>query len=393
MRVFNVALVFCVLFPLSNLIYPSLFPFSFRCFVRVSLTRTQTTHPPCCPMHPSFLPAGKNSTKTLLADRRAGATKRRSVIGKIGAALPTIGRKRSTTSGGGGADDAGLLDADDDENPGNAEGSSFDAFRKSSLKKMMEKESASKKVAAVEGEEQGEYDMNGGLRDFGLDGEDFGDAPPPPPRTASFKRANPAPVEESDYIAPGGGTTGGTTLASKPAPVVEESDYIAPGGGTTGSMKQASKQAPVEVEGDYIAPGGAVVKAAAAEAVVTLPAPAVDTKEIQVTLGLDDEGISFYIALWEYVDVNKVNRIAGKTALGFLQSSNLSNKQLRDIWAASDTKQPRGSLTRDEFFVACKLVALKQQGKPAQVSNLTIEVGPPKFSEVEPQEDDDDEVF
>jgi hypothetical protein len=66
--------------------------------------------------------------------------------------------------------------------------------------------------------------------------------------------------------------------------------------------------------------------------------------------------------------------------------------------ALSDSKQPRGSLTRDEFFVACKLVALKQHAKPATVENLDMEVGLPSFAAFSniiagEEENPDDEIF
>jgi hypothetical protein len=35
---------------------------------------------------------------------------------------------------------------------------------------------------------------------------------------------------------------------------------------------------------------------------------------------------------------------------------------LKIVWSASDTAAPKGQLNKEEFFGACKLIAVKQSG-------------------------------
>lgn len=65
-------------------------------------------------------------------------------------------------------------------------------------------------------------------------------------------------------------------------------------------------------------------------------------------------------------------------AARFLKRSGLSDVVLSRIWDLSDPGG-RGSLDKAGFFVALKLVALAQAGRDINVSNLNMELPPPKM--------------
>ena len=52
---------------------------------------------------------------------------------------------------------------------------------------------------------------------------------------------------------------------------------------------------------------------------------------------------------------------------------------LRDIWSTADTTSPRGKLQKAEFFFACKLVAVCQQGGPITPQASTTPTPLPKL--------------
>jgi len=58
-------------------------------------------------------------------------------------------------------------------------------------------------------------------------------------------------------------------------------------------------------------------------------------------------------------------------ATEFLTLSGLPQETLKQIWSLSDTNDPRGQLTRDEFFTACKLIATAQAGRPLVPAFIT----------------------
>jgi hypothetical protein len=81
-----------------------------------------------------------------------------------------------------------------------------------------------------------------------------------------------------------------------------------------------------------------------------------------------------------------------------------SQDTLRTIWGLSDKNEPRGTLTEDEFLVACKLVAVAQAGRDVVPGAETGNAPLPRFSgiarpgavdddedEDEDEDDDDDE--
>ncbi|XP_018562932.1 epidermal growth factor receptor substrate 15-like 1 [Anoplophora glabripennis] len=68
-------------------------------------------------------------------------------------------------------------------------------------------------------------------------------------------------------------------------------------------------------------------------------------------------------------------------AARFLKRSGLSDVILSKIWDLSDP-DGRGSLDKAGMFVALKLVALVQDGKDLNISNVTMDVPPPKMGDI-----------
>ena len=54
----------------------------------------------------------------------------------------------------------------------------------------------------------------------------------------------------------------------------------------------------------------------------------------------------------------------------FFQSSRLPQSDLAEIWGLADVREPLGQLHKDEFFVACKLVAWRQGGGSISTEGL-----------------------
>lgn len=65
-------------------------------------------------------------------------------------------------------------------------------------------------------------------------------------------------------------------------------------------------------------------------------------------------------------------------AARFLKKSQLSDVILSKIWDMADP-QSRGFLDKSGLFVALKLCALAQTGKDLNMSNLSLELSPPKM--------------
>lgn len=65
-------------------------------------------------------------------------------------------------------------------------------------------------------------------------------------------------------------------------------------------------------------------------------------------------------------------------AARFLKKSQLSDGILSKIWDMADP-QSRGTLDKPGLFVALKLCALAQTGKDINMSNLSLELPPPKM--------------
>ena len=89
----------------------------------------------------------------------------------------------------------------------------------------------------------------------------------------------------------------------------------------------------------------------------------------QERLALEDSELKVYNELFKQADATSSGAIGAADGVTFFRNSGLSDQVLGGIWALADA-QRRGSLNRDEFFTACKLVALAQADTPAAAASL-----------------------
>ena len=79
-------------------------------------------------------------------------------------------------------------------------------------------------------------------------------------------------------------------------------------------------------------------------------------------MNLTNEEYSYYNNIFEKLDKNKIGHIDIKDAAIFLKKSNLSQDILKNIWSISS--HTKNGLTRNDFFIALRLIALAQNGFP-----------------------------
>ena len=96
---------------------------------------------------------------------------------------------------------------------------------------------------------------------------------------------------------------------------------------------------------------------------------------LRVKLSNKEKGI--YSALFQRADPESSGKVDGSTAVEFFRKSGLPNNVLRDVWNIS-VPNGEGFLDRERFYVALRLIALAQQGKPctteAIMSNIEADV-------------------
>ncbi|XP_034184651.1 epidermal growth factor receptor pathway substrate 15 isoform X3 [Osmia lignaria lignaria] len=88
-----------------------------------------------------------------------------------------------------------------------------------------------------------------------------------------------------------------------------------------------------------------------------------------------------YEAYYNQVDPNGCGQIGAMEAARFLKKSQLSDDVLSKIWDMADP-QSRGLLDKSGLFVALKLCALAQAGRDISMSNLSMELPPPKMGDI-----------
>lgn len=109
-------------------------------------------------------------------------------------------------------------------------------------------------------------------------------------------------------------------------------------------------------------------------------ANAADLPKIAVRLGLSLQDVDAYAKLWSEADTTD-NLLPAGVAVKFLGTSGLPQEQLRTVWSMSDTATPKGQLDKNEFFVACKLIALAQSGAKLDASlDLSARTPLPKIA-------------
>lgn len=109
------------------------------------------------------------------------------------------------------------------------------------------------------------------------------------------------------------------------------------------------------------------------------PFPTPSPPAIVTELGISEADVAIYDGLWS--SSGKVDEaLQAPAALVYFSRSGLDQQTLRTMWSVADSEPPKGQLNRDEFFRACKLIALAQSG----IANLSLDiintpVGLPEF--------------
>lgn len=99
-------------------------------------------------------------------------------------------------------------------------------------------------------------------------------------------------------------------------------------------------------------------------------------KDMAAELGLSEADLAVYEQLWDEATAhaNGEPHVTAAVAIRMFEPSKLKKKVLRKVWTMSDQSDPRGELCREEFFLACKLIALAQAGVPLRAENLSAQV-------------------
>ena len=86
------------------------------------------------------------------------------------------------------------------------------------------------------------------------------------------------------------------------------------------------------------------------------------------SIELTNEEEIYYTNLFNLLDKQNKGKIDIRTAATFLKKSNLSQEKLKRIWSAS-SKSKNNYMTKDEFFMALRLIALAQNNLKIGVKN------------------------
>ncbi|KAK5647503.1 hypothetical protein RI129_002395 [Pyrocoelia pectoralis] len=90
---------------------------------------------------------------------------------------------------------------------------------------------------------------------------------------------------------------------------------------------------------------------------------------------------AIYEAYYNFVDPNGFGTVGAMEAARFLKRSGLSDVVLSRVWDLSDPGG-RGCLDKAGMFVALKLVALAQSGRDINLSNIMLDMPPPKMGDI-----------
>ena len=101
----------------------------------------------------------------------------------------------------------------------------------------------------------------------------------------------------------------------------------------------------------------------------------------------------YFEALWQVADSLKQGKLQGGAAVQFFQLSGLQKTVLRAVWNIADAKQQH-FLTRREFTVAMRLIAMAQSGLTITASEFTrlgnTPLPLPRFTGLPPSTNDAD---
>ncbi|XP_077462760.1 epidermal growth factor receptor substrate 15 isoform X1 [Stigmatopora argus] len=89
-------------------------------------------------------------------------------------------------------------------------------------------------------------------------------------------------------------------------------------------------------------------------------------------------GNPIYDKYYRQVDPRGSGRVAAADAALFLKRSGLADMILGKVWDLSDSER-KGSLNKQQFFIALRLVACAQNGLEVALKSLNVAVPPPKF--------------
>ncbi|KAL7692191.1 putative EH domain, EF-hand domain pair protein [Plasmopara halstedii] len=78
----------------------------------------------------------------------------------------------------------------------------------------------------------------------------------------------------------------------------------------------------------------------------------------------------YYDLLFTHVDNQHRNAISGQQAVAFFARSHLDSSTLREIWSIADAHQ-RSELSRNEFYVAMRLISMIQRGEQVSVQRFS----------------------
>ncbi|XP_049581735.1 epidermal growth factor receptor substrate 15 isoform X3 [Syngnathus scovelli] len=94
-------------------------------------------------------------------------------------------------------------------------------------------------------------------------------------------------------------------------------------------------------------------------------------------------GNPIYDKYYRQVDPRGSGRVAAADAALFLKRSGLADLVLGKIWDLSDSER-KGSLNKQQFYIALRLVACAQNGLEVALKSLNVAVPPPKFDTSSP---------
>ncbi|XP_019752144.1 epidermal growth factor receptor substrate 15 isoform X3 [Hippocampus comes] len=107
------------------------------------------------------------------------------------------------------------------------------------------------------------------------------------------------------------------------------------------------------------------------------------TMAASLTLTQLSSGNPIYDKYYRQVDPRGSGRVAAADAALFLKRSGLADVVLGKIWDLSDSER-KGSLNKQQFFIALRLVACAQNGLEVALKSLNVAVPPPKFDTASP---------
>ena len=100
----------------------------------------------------------------------------------------------------------------------------------------------------------------------------------------------------------------------------------------------------------------------------------------------------YYLSLFTRTDTSGTGKIEGKQAVALFRTSGIAVPILKQIWTLATPNQ-EDHLDKNRFFVALKLIALAQDGKPLSIQLLHEKTSLPRFEGIElPKASDEWEV-